>query len=968
MRRVLAYLYDRERPSRVSVLDIADACGLSPRRAFDQVQALTTMGLFGQDLVFEVTLAHGVTRPSKMLAHRGLGIAEALFAIGTELDDDPVIRIRSAAAEIGRRLGERVPPHRLVGLLRALRRQGLLLLDKFGPDLYRVRFQPGAIAARDRLRRIHRVAGALFEHLEEGLGNTRGRDLVVTLDVNAFVDRPTLTEKLGHEETVATCLLLHHLDAWHLADPPVLFDTAMKVCVDPNATLAQVDAKRPARQHQHEIELVHMVREYAVMTPSRRRQYVDDYFRMSAEQLAEKYFYRRKQAIRRPVSAATEAEIVEGLTPAQKDAVTATDRAVLVVAGPGSGKTHTVVRRISHMVRARQIRTEHILVLAFNRAAAAELRARLFEVLGSRAAWIDVRTFHSLAVKLTGADLFDGKSDADPDARLDAAMTDAAAILTAADEDDRERASHLRQQVLGGVRHVLVDEYQDLDPSQYALLAALVGLDKKRRGLDRTERSVYVVGDDDQAIYGFRNASVEFLRRFVEDFGARRIGLCDNFRSNRAIVRAAQGFVETIPDRLKTEPDEQMQPARGAVEGDERAVRRLRFADAGEMAAHAAYAVQRMLEQPEHEDRTIAIVARHWSALHPVRFLLEEAGVDVTIHHRGFKRPVHRRHPVAYLLGKLWRKRGPLLSTATEWLTEQLVRLGRDTDEPVCRELLTIAADIDAERKNAGHLPLFGAGRDPYAQRLRKTRGQLDLLAAEDVAPEPAAVEDPRHAPMTTAELADAIVLGSRDAALRDRTSSSSGARVHLSTYHGAKGLEFDQVLVLPTRSRPRGDDAEERRLYFVAITRAKHELALATLGAAGELASEVAAPVVDLRGVGRRLGSVRARYLDAEPSDMRLLDRELARHRGFLAKLREGDPLDIEERDDEVRVVHDDRLVGKLSRAGRRRLNELRDHGPLRARVHEIYQHHQRDDQGRIINRWLVVLPTIWAGHRSRP
>ena len=85
VRRVLAYLYDRERPVRVSVLDIADACGLRPRRAFEQVQALTTMGLVGQDLVFEVTLAHGVARTSKALAHHGLRIAEALFATGLGL-------------------------------------------------------------------------------------------------------------------------------------------------------------------------------------------------------------------------------------------------------------------------------------------------------------------------------------------------------------------------------------------------------------------------------------------------------------------------------------------------------------------------------------------------------------------------------------------------------------------------------------------------------------------------------------------------------------------------------------------------------------------------------------------------------------------------------------------------------------------------------------------------------------------
>jgi ATP-dependent DNA helicase RecQ len=973
--RVLRYLYDPERPHRVSVLDIADASGLTPRRAFEQVQILTTLELVGQDLAFEVTLAHGVSRPSKELAHESLAIADALFTIGTDLDDDPVIRIRGAAAEMARTLGRKVAPHRLSSLLRALRRQGLLQLDKYGPDLYRVHFEPGAIAARDRLRRAQRVAGALFEHLEEQLGSTRGRDLICRLDINGFVERPTLTERFSHEETVATCLLLHHLDAWHLADPPVLFDMAMRVRVDPNANLGQVDSDRPARHHQHQIQLVHMMREYAVLEPSRRQRYVDDYFRLSGAELTDAYFQRRKRAISRPVSAATEVRILEGLTPEQREAVTAEDHAVLVVAGPGSGKTHTVVRRITHMIRARQIRADHILVLAFNRSAASELRARLLAALGDRAGWVDVRTFHSLAVKLTGAELFD-RQDADPDARLDQAMAEAAALLAADDEEDRERATYLRQQVLGGVRHVLVDEYQDLDPAQYALLSALVGLDRKRRGLDRTERSVYVVGDDDQAIYGFRDASVEFLRRFEEEFGARRVCLRDNFRSNQAIAGAAQRFIESAPGRHKTRPDEQMRAAPGAPAGDDRAVRRLRYGSAEEMAAHTAYAVQRLLEQPTSSG-TIAVLARHWADLDPVRYLLEAAGIELAIHHRDFKRPVHRRHPVAFLLDKLWRKREPLLTSATEHLGKLLDGLKRAPEEPVCRELLALAADIDGERASAGRLPLFGAGRpDPAAPnhegapaRRRPPRGQLELLAAEDtdLSRPQAPLANPLLAPMTTAELADALVLASRDAAARDSSSTSAGARVHLSTYHGAKGLEFDQVIVLPARrsSAAGSDRHEERRAFYVAMTRARRELALATLGADDEHAAAVEAPLVDLRNVSRKLGTVRAAYLDCDPSHMRLFSTDLARAQRIIARLREGEPLEIQQDEGGVWLCADGELVAELSRHGRERLAaiERRAGGPPSATVHEIFQHYERDESGRIVRRWLVVLPTFRCG-----
>ncbi len=994
--RVLRFLYDPERPPRVTVLDIGDASGLPPRRAFQQVQALTSLGLIGQDLAFEVTLAHGVPRSSKELAHHDLAIVDMLFAVGTELDDDPVLRVRSAAAEIGRRLHRRVPPHRLVSILRALRRHGVLLFDKYGPDLYRVRFDQGALHARDVLRRVQRVAGALFEHLEAGA--PRGRDVVRQLDVNAFVERPTLTEKFTHEETVATCLLLHHLEAWHLADPPVVFDLAMRVRVDPSARVSALDLERPERHHRHQMRLVHMMREYAVLEPGRRQAYLDDYFRLPGDALADAYFRGRKRAITRPVSAATEARILDGLTPAQREAVTTEHPAVLVVAGPGSGKTHTVVRRITHMVVARQIRPDQILVLAFNRAAAAELRSRLLDALGRGAAWVDVRTFHSLAIKLTGGELF-SEGGADPDERLDEAMREAAAVLCAEDEDGRAHAMQVRQRVLGGIRHVLVDEYQDLDADQYTLLTALVGLDVKRRGSERIERSVYVVGDDDQAIYGFRNASVEFLRRFQDEFSAVRIALAHNFRSNRAIVAAAQAFIAAAPDRLKTAAEEQMSPAPSAAAGGERAVRRLCFSSPIQMASHTAYAVGRMLDA----DGSIAILARHWSQLAPVRALLERDGIPFAIHHRGFKRPVHRRHPVAFFLDKLWRTREPLVGAAGDHLRAMLERIERSHEEPVARELLALAADIDTERATTGMLPFFGRGRgeprhEPHRGAGRGSGRQLELpVTASPLlhAAEPAAGSEPADAPsgallapMTTAELADAIVIASRDAATRDRAATQPNVRVHLCTYHGAKGLEFDRVIVLPP---PRATtDPEERRAYYVAITRARHELSLASLAppnhldpnnaardrpdpndagprdAPDDFAATIDAPAVDLRAAARRLRMVRAAYLDCDPSDMVLFNAELARAQRVLARLREGAPLTLEgdgdNPSDSVRVLADGELVGLLSRAGHARFRAFARHapGPITARVHEVYQHQQRDDQGRITRRWLVVLPTI--------
>jgi hypothetical protein len=215
---------------------------------------------------------------------------------------------------------------------------------------------------------------------------------------------------------------------------------------------------------------------------------------------------------------------------------------------------------------------------------------------------------------------------------------------------------------------------------------------------------------------------------------------------------------------------------------------------------------------------------------------------------------------------------------------------------------------------------------------------------------------------MTTHELADALLLGSRDAALQS-SRESSGARVHLSTYHGAKGLEFDKVVVLPAR-RPQSAAAlaEERRLYYVAMTRARSDLVLATFGDEDELAREIDAPVTDMAAFAARLPPVRGGLLDCDPRDVQLRSVDLGRAQGVISKLREGDPLELEWATDRLRLLHRGKFVGILSTSGQERLARLRQRcrGDLRARVHEIFVDQDRKKDGSAGRRSLVVLPTF--------
>jgi len=257
---------------------------------------------------------------------------------------------------------------------------------------------------------------------------------------------------------------------------------------------------------------------------------------------------------------------------------------LIVRAGPGTGKTRLLVQRAVGLLREGTA-PEEILLITFTRKAAGELAQRLAE------AWPQGRqpltaTFHALGRRILsqadGGDMAmveDEKRQAllkrlaaqtewkpsdlelaisrhkqtldqePPDALapllrlyqealagerlldLDDLVREACLAL----RSDAELARSWRQRF----RHVLVDEYQDVNQAQVELLKALTG----------PQTQVAAIGDPDQAIYGFRGADCSFFARFARDFtGAAEFGLQQNYRSNGPILAAAQGLLEADPD------------------------------------------------------------------------------------------------------------------------------------------------------------------------------------------------------------------------------------------------------------------------------------------------------------------------------------------------------------------------------------------------------------------------------------
>jgi len=299
--------------------------------------------------------------------------------------------------------------------------------------------------------------------------------------------------------------------------------------------------------------------------------------------------------------------ILDQLNEPQRQAVTSESNSVLVIAGAGSGKTRVLVHRIVWAVQMLGISPYSILAVTFTNKAAGEMRSRIEEKLSIPVKGMWVGTFHGIAHRLLRAhyqqaglprtfQLIDsddqlrivkrlmrdnqidesrwpaktfqwyinGKKDEGLRSKnLEAyndkneqqnirvyalyeavceqnSLLDFAELLLRAHELFLQNPDLLRI-YQHRFRHILVDEFQDTNSIQYAWLRLLVG----------ERNQFFVVGDDDQSIYGWRGAKVENIQRLqVEYPGIELIRLEQNYRSTGNILRAANGLIENNADRL----------------------------------------------------------------------------------------------------------------------------------------------------------------------------------------------------------------------------------------------------------------------------------------------------------------------------------------------------------------------------------------------------------------------------------
>lgn len=778
---------------------------------------MTEAGLIKQGVLLNSFIRYKVANHSRLRFDKVCSLEQAMLKLMQESEPDAEGWLDLSLRRLNQRLvdaGHESIPEVLRNLLKSLSfdgkglagNRGSLEFRYLGQDHYRVKLNrdwPALITTAERRRNVARVAlDTLYAKIPENsaasaelMVNFSLDDISQALRGDLFLSGQ-IKDMLGAIDRAL--MFLHEQQVIILQQGLAVFRQAMTIRIVPEESKRRYSKGdfSPLEQHYRErIFQVHVMNEYAKLGLEKIQQainLVSAYFTMDRTAFVQRYFSGRKDVIDRATSQASYHRIVDNLANPVQVAIVAAmpDENMLVLAGPGSGKTRVVAHRCAYLLRVKRAQPRSILILCFNRNAANTLRRRLLDLAGPDAKGVTVQTYHSLAMRLTGSSFAERaerkKVDTDD---FKTVIPDAVRLLTGEADFAGLECDELRERLLAGYRYILVDEYQDIDQDQYQLISAIAG---RTLGDPDSKLALLAVGDDDQNIYTFRGANVEFIRRFQTDYHAKTFFLVENYRSSAHIIAAANSLIGHNHDRMKTEhairinKGRERLPAGGPWKdldpvGQGR-VQLLRVADAVHQAVALVDELSRLKQRnPSLNWSDCAVLARTREELAPIRALCEQRKIPIVW---GIDRektpPLYRIREVRQLLTEL-KSRHDELMTSTN--------------------ILSIIDELVAEKTNIWWDLLRGIIhdlRDEIGSSAQLPMGYFTEFVYEALA--------------------------------EQRREQSVGEGVFLSTVHSAKGMEYCHVLVPGggwSRGKNQHEQEEERRVYYVALTRAKETLCL---------------------------------------------------------------------------------------------------------------------------------------------
>ncbi|HEV7454766.1 MAG TPA: ATP-dependent helicase [Candidatus Saccharimonadales bacterium] len=516
-------------------------------------------------------------------------------------------------------------------------------------------------------------------------------------------------------------------------------------------------------------------------------------------------------------------QFLDELNDQQRLAAEAGDGPVLIIAGPGTGKTKTLTARIAYVLRTGRAQPSEILALTFTKKAAEEMASRVAALVTQTPR---ISTFHALCQELLGAEepfvsepariqiikglskppslkglssrelgllISRAKNMADDDPaviKLTHAYDKALHSQGLRDFDDLlvktrnllQGDDAARQVIQERYKYIFVDEFQDTNKLQYELLQLLRGND-----------NLFVIGDPNQSIYGFRGASGSIFAQFMTDFpDGTRITLTANYRSVPQVVALANNiFTADAPLIAQTNRP-----------GSVRAVQVLNeYSEANWVTAEIQRAIGGgdMLRAVSDDDRNshrtlrdFAILYRSRSAATTMQKIIDESGLPYQIVGEGSP----YEQPQAQALIALLRAAATGDTPELEGFTAHETRAVQD-----------LLAQYD------------GASPSKLAERL------IGILGFEQTA----SLRQFSNALVRFSDLRQAIVYF--DTIAETHFYDPKADAVTLLTIHAAKGLEFPYVFLVAAEEgilpHAKANEDEERRLFYVAVTRARDALVM---------------------------------------------------------------------------------------------------------------------------------------------
>ena len=580
-----------------------------------------------------------------------------------------------------------------------------------------------------------------------------------------------------------------------------------------------------------------------------------------------------------------------GFNEAQTQAIQHTDGPCLVLAGPGSGKTLTIVNRVKYLIEKQKVRPEEILVVTFTRFAAAEMKSRLCLVMGKRDLPVTVGTFHGIyygilkwayrmnqenilsetekyqilrgVINKERMEIFDEedfiqdiaaeigkvknnripleefvseKCSADAFRNIYRNYEQHRKQLKKIDFDDmlvlcyelfRSRPDVLAQWQKK-FRYVLIDEFQDINRIQYDVI----------RMLAQPENNLFVVGDDDQAIYGFRGADSELMLGFGKDFpDAKQILLGMNYRSTANIVQNSLKLIENNVERYSKK-----------LEANREGGSCLHIQEVKDPVEEAEYVLEEIQKCKENgiKEEEIAILFRvHTDARAVVEAMVERKipfqmkehlpniyehfiAKDIMAYFR-LATGARNRQDFLQVMNRPKRYLGRDSVAGTKVSFEDMRKFYCDKDWMIDRidqfewdvkMLMKIApyAAIQYIRKRIGYDDFL----KEYAFTHQINRSDLNEVLAE--------IEEAAKAFTSVEEWFTHVEEYTETLRAKEKERNRPRPGVRLMTIHASKGLEFKQVFLIeanegriPYQKAKTDKEIEvERRLFYVAMTRAK--------------------------------------------------------------------------------------------------------------------------------------------------